>query len=153
MADWAWIGGNRTQQEKQDLPIWEEVLSGHPVELLVELGTGNGAFSGWLAGLCDQRDIEFLSFDRNVPFLSGPWFHHVNLLDQSEKIIERFRHPMLLWCDNGDKPREVELYAPFLERGDILAVHDWDTEISQADIPDRFTHLAGEHMTRWFVHA
>ena len=36
---------------------------------------------------------------------------------------------MILLCDNGDKPREFDTFAPLAKPGDIIVVHDWETEI------------------------
>jgi hypothetical protein len=39
-----------------------------------------------------------------------------------------------LYCDNGNKIKEVNLYANWLKVGDMLGIHDWGTEIKREDI-------------------
>jgi len=42
--------------------------------------------------------------------------------------------PILLFCDNGDKPREFREFVPHLRVGDCVGVHDWGSEIHRADV-------------------
>ena len=44
-------------------------------------------------------------------------------------------HPILLFCDNGHKTREAEVFGRQLWKGDILAVHDWTIEIDEERMP------------------
>ena len=43
---------------------------------------------------------------------------------------------VLVFCDNGNKPVEFNSIIPYLERGDIIAVHDWGTEFNPPDVHD-----------------
>ncbi len=57
---------------------------------------------------------------------------------EGTKIIRDFVSqdgPSILFCDNGNKPREAKLFAPFLKVGDLLVVHDWKSEFYEIDIP------------------
>ena len=38
----------------------------------------------------------------------------------------------LVFCDGGDKPRELHLYAPILRPGDLLLAHDYQNEYGDA---------------------
>jgi len=40
----------------------------------------------------------------------------------------------LLFCDNGDKKREINLFGPLLKPGDVLAAHDFGTEWKLKDV-------------------
>ena len=42
-------------------------------------------------------------------------------------------HPLLLFCDAGNKPQEFQTFVPQLTAGDIVAVHDWGTEFGEGD--------------------
>ena len=63
----------------------------------------------------------------------------MNLFSDEGKqaVLKIFRqpdlHPLVLFCDNGDKRRECEIYVPHLQSGDYLAVHDWGTEFCPED--------------------
>jgi len=41
---------------------------------------------------------------------------------------------MLRSCGSGNKPLEMQTFAPMLRTGDYVAVHDWGTEIGYDDI-------------------
>lgn len=54
--------------------------------------------------------------------------------------LDRQPAPALLFCDGGDKPRELRLYAPLLRDGDVLLGHDYHNEYVDdaiADVPAR----------------
>jgi len=42
--------------------------------------------------------------------------------------------PRLLFCDNGNKRRELSEIACILAPGDFVAVHDWGSEAGPGDI-------------------
>jgi hypothetical protein len=42
----------------------------------------------------------------------------------------------LAFIDNGDKAKEVNMYAPYLKQGSGFIVHDWGTEIFEHQIAD-----------------
>jgi hypothetical protein len=99
------------------------------------------------------RGIRFLSFDLTEPEFGGDWFRQDDILLHSSAILSEFMHPMMLWCDNGNKPLEVEIYSPHLQKGDVLAVHDWGKEIFPKDIPPGFHPIATGKMTAIFERA
>jgi hypothetical protein len=45
----------------------------------------------------------------------------------------------ILYCDNGNKIREVCTYGIKLHSGDLLGVHDWGTEIDDTNPMVKFT--------------
>jgi len=49
--------------------------------------------------------------------------------------------PALVLCDGGDKPRELALVAPLLRPGDYVLVHDYGSEVCDADLPTSLTRL------------
>jgi hypothetical protein len=69
------------------------------------------------------------------------WVHDV--LGDPEPVRARLAAmpgPLLLICDNGDKPRELALYAPGLRVGDCIVTHDYAEEgaageVWHADVP------------------
>jgi hypothetical protein len=70
-------------------------------------------------------------------------FHQVDILNNPEKVHTHFKHPLLLFFDNGNKPKEVEIYSPYLKAGDIAVVHDWKSEIYMKDIPANWSMVFG----------
>jgi hypothetical protein len=68
-------------------------------------------------------------------------FHHVDLFSEEGQaqvisLIETMPHPIAIFFDNGDKPREWKLFAHLLSPGDFCIVHDWGTEFSEKDLGD-----------------
>lgn len=127
------------------------------VKLIVELG---GFHGGLTLQLSDNfPDAEVHTFDMclfdgmrgvldsacskksNITFhkenvLLGKNAAVLNLLEREEK--------KLLYCDDGRKIAEVRRYAPHLNGGDILGVHDWGVEISEDKVRktlDNFTPM------------
>ena len=64
--------------------------------------------------------------------------------------------PRLLFCDNGNKRRELSEIASLLAPGDFVAVHDWGSEAGPGDIPAEWARLMVEEceaiqsLTRFF---
>ena len=83
-----------------------------------------------------------------------PSFRVLDVFEDVVEIASFFKHPVLLLCDNGNKPYEIVTYSPHLVPGDLVAVHDWGTEISESSIPEHFhmIHLPWSvSMTRFFL--
>ena len=72
-----------------------------------------------------------------------------DVLEHPEVVARVLDRPVALLCDNGDKPREVALFAPLLHSGSILVAHDWGTEIGPADIPSCLTEILGNLCDQW----
>lgn len=127
-----------------DVLLWERLLNAHPdTASLVELGTGEGGFSRYLATQCVYRGIRFATFDIVQPEAEIPGFAQRDVFEDPAWIVEVAR-PMILFCDGGDKAREMATFAPLLEQGDVLVVHDWGTEVDHADVPTVYLERAHE---------
>lgn len=152
------FAGIPVAQEQGAFQLWETVLNAHPeIRSIVELGTYHGGFSAFLAAQAHYRGMRFTTFDVVSPGRDIPWFSQVNIFDSPEWVhLACEPRPTLLYCDNGSKPTEVQLFAPTLLTGDILAVHDWGTEIYPEHIPEGFHPLHTDEceeldpMTRFF---
>ena len=75
-----------------------------------------------------QRNFVNVCFNRNVHFKK------INLLGSPKQSIIRLLEAdkgkqTFLYCDDGDKPKEVNTYARYLNKGDAIGVHDWGEEI------------------------
>jgi hypothetical protein len=74
---------------------------------------------------------ELLAFQKEV-FGDNVHFHIENiLLDPNQNLIGLLSRPekKFLYCDNGNKMKEINMYAQYLNPGDFLGVHDWGTEV------------------------
>lgn len=135
--------GRPMSQTWEDVRLYERLLNAHPeLHAIIELGTGQGGLSFYLNFQAAVRGMTFKTFDVVRPDAEVPNWQRLDVLREVDEVVRHFSHPMLLVCDNGNKPLEVGLYAPKLQKGDLLTVHDWDTEIYVTDIPT----------TLWMVH-
>ena len=104
---------------------------------MVELGTDEGGFAAFLADLVRPWGGHVTSFD-----IAARWAPSLvripNLTLVQGDVLVAGGNPdvrrllvggVLLYCDNGNKQREVELYAAHLPEGAILGVHDYNSEI------------------------
>jgi len=136
-------------QHQTDIEAWSYFLRKYVPRAIIELGTGDGTFSEWLS-----TNVEwFRTFDIGEPLNKIEGFKKINIFD-NKKIIEHTIQdspfPLVLFCDNGDKPREVELFSPFLGPHDFLAVHDYQIEISGKDVPREFDLIYNYGLTAFF---
>lgn len=136
-------------QDWRDLEIWEKLFSEHPVRSLIELGTGTGGMSIFFALQCVNRNIQYVTFDNQnwnqfdtqVPRLLNfhASFKCVDLFSEETQayiagLFQTMPHPICIFFDNGDKPREWALYANLAVKGDFLAVHDWMSEFNPGHV-------------------
>lgn len=153
-------------QTWNDLAIWEEFLNRHPIASLVELGTWKGGMAAFLAAQCLARGARFTTIDHAlgqmenremVERLGGTClgmdvFH----LEPMQALLLSQPAPRLLFCDNGNKRRELSEIAPCLEFKDYVVVHDWGSESGPGDIPPHWEPVLQEEceqmvsLTRFF---
>ena len=133
-----------------DVVLWELFFNEHPqIKTVIELGSGGHGLSVIFALHGVTRGFKLFTFDRkrydsldwplprllqlertfcNLDLLGYMGVQHVKrLLDRPEL------HPLLLFCDNGDKPKEFAAFVPYLMVGDYVGVHDWEVEFYPKD--------------------
>ena len=140
------INGIPVQQNEVAAPLWEvffrTALKRYRV---VEIGTGTGGFTRHLARFASHI-ITFDTVDRwyrrdvldNTPDPSlCPISRQIEDVFAVEKgiaasikgtdpLVQPYANlPVILICDGGNKPREVQTFARYLKSGDVLAVHDY----------------------------
>lgn len=163
------FAGSPISQAWNDLALWETVLSSYPPRSVVELGTWGGGMAIFLAAQGLARGFEVVTIDRDLGQLQRP-----DVLERlgaravgldvfsdegREAVLEMIRSlpkPLLLFCDNGNKPAEFRSFVPHLSKGDLVAVHDWVTEFHESDLAPPLPFLmrdqceASASMTRFF---
>jgi hypothetical protein len=136
-------------QAPEDLEAWEAFLADTRPRAVLELGTASGAFARWL----NRRVRWFKTLDVQKPRRRTPGFIALDVLgrpDDVRALIGQAPRPFVLYCDDGNKPLEVELFAPSLRSGDFLAVHDLGTEVFTQDIPPGFAELLAAGLTGFY---
>lgn len=143
--------GIRAEQRWVDFQVWEKLLNKYEeLQAIIELGTGRGAFSLYLLLQALQRGMEFHTFDNKsihevvkAPLFSvlhlGNHFHQEDVFREGRRTVMGLMfklalHPLILFCDNGNKSREYRTFVPMLSVGDIVGVHDWTEEFGPGDV-------------------
>lgn len=133
-------------QYHADFYVWEGILNGRaaaaedgvpPLQSIVELGTFKGGFSLYLAAQAAGRGLTFRTYDVAAPDRPIAGFVQLDIFAKAEAVGEHLsRHqPLILFCDGGNKPREFRTFGPYLDEHSIVAVHDWDEEFFEEDVP------------------
>ncbi|MBU0846561.1 hypothetical protein KKH23_05175, partial [Patescibacteria group bacterium] len=142
--------GHKIAQYPVDLVLWDVFLHRRvAIKSIVELGSAAFGLSLFLALQAKQRGMEFRTFDiRAHDNLDSPLSKLVGLRDNFvcgdifgnvkyrliSLLVHELPHPVLLYCDDGDKPREFREFVPYLRVGDYVGVHDWGREIQLKDV-------------------
>lgn len=127
-------------------------LDTYGIQAVVELGTWKGGLGVMLATAAYlgkwsyvgiesndtiiNRDFTQVVMDAGEPEWADLWvadvFDPATIARVSARIAKR-PAPALIYCDDGDKPRELRTYAPALRLGDYIAAHDYPWEVKVED--------------------
>lgn len=134
----SWFGFN-AQHRYEDLMLISDVIIQHHSRIVVELGTAEGGFAAFLADTVRPWGGRVVTIDHVQQFKAGLFgvdrpnleFVLLDCLAQpAPEIIELIRQPgVMLYCDNGNKEREIELYAPAQGPRALLGCHDYEDEV------------------------
>ena len=143
--------GRPVGQSWDDLGLWEKVLNEFDhLRWIVELGTWEGGMSFYLAAQCFARRMVFHTFDKNSPTEWVCNFQKRDVLNYllPDKVMDLIHaHPGILFCDDGNKRKEVLFYHFRLHKRSFIAVHDWGIEFEQDDIPESHRALVSNETT------
>jgi hypothetical protein len=127
------------KHESEAVPILKDFFSTLDIELIVELGTYVGGFTILLEESCNAEIHSFdyypehlKSMEKYIGIFTKTTFYLEDILSHpNERVIELLKSPRnkLLYCDNGKKPLEMNMYGRYLNIGDYIGVHDWDVEV------------------------
>lgn len=120
--------------------IISRVLKMYPVKSIIEIGTQRGALTAYLGLWGARLGVPVYSFDiepalhRDIdPVLDklGVQTYDMDVFSEAGlvEIQSLAKGPVYLICDGGDKEREFATFAPMLEVGSVVSVHDWGTEV------------------------
>ncbi len=140
------FGGIPCAQYFIDFILWEKVLNDNPqLEGIVEIGTWQGGFSWFLWAQCKVRGMKFHTFDVLTPDRPPPKFIRKDVWEDPSSLELLFHQiePLALFCDGGNKPRELATFPPMCAPGSIFLVHDWKTEMMPSDVPDDLVEVYG----------
>lgn len=130
------FAGHPIQLFWQDLKVLEIALSQAKPNLIIELGTGSGASTLFFSNHCATFSVDIKDKTVFQPCLKSALIRLAIFDIFEDSGIKRIKDlitafsKVFVFCDNGDKPREFELFAPMIKPGDYIAVHDVGIEIS-----------------------
>ena len=169
---WRGYGGVAIERKWADIFTIDVLLTTERPALIVELGTGSGGFSCYLATYAYLNGVRFHTFDlhekggvtkrrndRSLRFVKqcGGSVHRRNVFDPATvaligRLVSR-GGKAFIYCDNGDKPREIRTYLGPLKTGDLLGVHDFGSEVSDAAVAPMLEAGVCRHWNRGFFEA
>lgn len=144
----------------QDVYFLKQLIQSYPEwTTVIEFGTYLGLTALWMGQILEQQHGRLITIDFHdgrhdqvvQHWLPNMVFYTENLLCSpcnfavAQLITES--HPCLVIMDNGNKPLEVQRYAPFLFPGSAFAVHDFGPtreigEICPNDLTGLFSRIA-----------
>jgi hypothetical protein len=130
--------GVRLTQSQDDLRLWADVLDAHPgLRGIVELGTWEGGMALFLHDQAVKRRMGFATYDRESPPTEIPGFERLDFFEEFGYVADMIRKigPTVVLCDGIDKPRELREFGAILAADDLIAVHDWDDDVHEDDVP------------------
>jgi len=114
---------------------------------IVELGTGFGATAAFLGTHSVISGADVYTYD-NSPMVTdkvqnlfnriGVKYEVLDIFENEEKIANLIQRDgrTLLYCDNGDKVREMKLWGKYLKKDDVVLIHDYPEEVPQRAIDE-----------------
>lgn len=130
--------------------VYEILLQEVQPKVIVEIGTGHGTLSLYFALWSYLNEARFFTID-NLCKGNPDWIPKnevANLLkslsanviigDVFETNLEDFLKigRSLLFCDGGDKRKELNEFAPLTKPGSLIIVHDWPKSCDEKDRPN-----------------
>lgn len=135
--------GVSMQQHPDTIQAFNQLLNTVNLARIIELGTGEGGLTLFFGIYNYHRNWDCIlrTYDRTALSSRNPRCYKLLrflnvLIDRGDvlndnRLIEYIKGIIatdgttLLVCDDGDKEREFNLYAPSLKDGDIIMVHDY----------------------------
>ena len=124
----------RTKQMMGITNVFDEFFIKEQFDTVIELGTGNGGFTLYIAEKCNEMKADFYTFDirkiinsaslKKLKQLGGTFFKEdTNETDRVKDFIKDSGRVLIL--NDGDKFTSFTLYGPMLKAGDYMFIHDY----------------------------
>jgi len=153
------VFGVKVQQSPLALWAWEHVLAATRPRVIVEIGTANGGLTLWLGAWARLNRARVLSFDIHdqipteakeflatlpVQCVLGDVFADPNRhLVATALSSER---PGLVYCDGGNKPRELAYFRNWIPSGSYIGCHDYTIDVAMGLADQLLTHNGFEQI-------
>jgi len=128
-----------------------EIIEQFSVELFIELGMLEGGLAAILLPRMDyDRGFSYLGIEKNIASIDNRVVANIVRSHPRARIIggDAFGRGVIkevhlairaagrayVFCDNGDKLRELKSYSELLDSGDLISAHDYGTEVHAPDL-------------------
>jgi hypothetical protein len=152
---WQWKRLFLGQRMQHSYYLWHELnnqlLNHRHIASVVEIGTGTGALTTLfgLFGFLTEKRVLTIDWDENLSRKLHDVFELLSIEtiwgdewdEDNIATIEEFINgePTYVFCDGGDKPRELAFWARGIPATSLISVHDWGTEVFPDDVPEGLT--------------
>lgn len=136
--------GHNIAQTPEFMMVFNEIFNREGFARVIEIGTFHGGLSLFLAFCCMVKNMKFYTFDikrrgkddvyKKIAQLGGQFeimdvFSPGGMAKMRQLITTSGR--VMLLCDGGDKPKEIQTFGPTLKPNDVIMGHDYfDTKKS-----------------------
>jgi len=124
------------KQKKGIINIFNNFFKKEKFNAIVEIGTGNGAFSIYLAEKAKKMNASFMTFDikkinkkikKELNNLGGIFYHEdINKNTKIETLLKKSDRVLIL-NDGALKLPQFKRFSPLLKKNDCLMTHDYFT--------------------------
>lgn len=142
-----WSLGVPTSLTWYDIGAIVHVIQAARVTVVIEIGVDQGGLAALLLAYRQYAQPQY-----DIPALTNYFGVDINLDTVSRSVLDPHRahfleadawapatiarvqaeiaghQRALIFCDGGDKPRDLRTYAPILRPGDVLMAHDYHNE-------------------------
>jgi len=123
-----------TKQMKGVVNVFNKFFIKEQFNTVIELGTGNGGFTLYIAEKCNEMKADFYTFDirqiinaaslKKLKQFGGTFFKEdTNKTDRVKNFIKDSGRILIL--NDGDKITSFNIYGPLLKPGDYMFIHDY----------------------------
>lgn len=143
--------------QSDSLSDMKRIIALHNPELILDFGTYGGGSVALFHDACPRAIIHtYDNQSRKIDLvkIDSTYIHYhvedIFKLNTDLTNLLKSEKKKFIYCDNGNKPKEMNLFVPLLNPGDLIGVHDWNKEINTLDIPDLIDIMDPvEHA--WFI--
>lgn len=135
-------GGQYMMQNHKIFPLFKEFFTHNKFQTIVEIGTANGGFTIFLADSTKEDQTKIYSYDIHEigEHLKGEQYKtcgvnfriaNAHARDTEKEIANLIKYggKTAVFCDGGDKIKEVNIFARHLKSGDFILAHDYAPDV------------------------
>jgi len=125
---------------KAEIILLLQIINEYMFPTYIEIGCGRGSFLKMVNNTFISK-INLIGYDKEKPLASLPRnVNHIvmdNIFLHKEEISNRIKKAkgrVFIYCDNGNKIREIDFTSKAMKKGDVIGTHDYCTEVPMKSI-------------------